>query len=122
MTDRELLELAAKAYFHKEVEDGICSFWWDEKENAIVYINGENQDHNGNDVELLWIPLDEDGDALRLAVKLKMRVETNAEGAFAAILGPFMEPWAFEFVGDDACAATRLAITRVAADFGKSMP
>ena len=72
-TDRELLERAAKAYWGDEVDD-VMSFYWDENEDAIVYTHADNQDHNGNDVELLWRPLEYNGDALSLAVKRRLTV------------------------------------------------
>lgn len=116
MTDRELLELAAKAYFAKEVADEVCSFQWDEKANAIVYIHGENQDHNGNDVALLWIPMDDDGDALRLQVKLSLHVRVMRK----AIMVEKRELGddTFEPIGNDPYAATRRAIVRAAASIG----
>lgn len=78
--DRELLELAARAYWDGEIDD-VMSFRWDEQEQAIVYIHSDNQDHNGNDVELVWNPLVDDGDALRLAVKL-----SGLDGGFTLLL------------------------------------
>lgn len=68
-TDRELLELAAKAFWAGDE----CTFWFDASEGdggSIVYIHADNQDHNGQDRELVWNPLADDADALRLAVKL----------------------------------------------------
>ena len=125
-TDRELLELAAKAYFAQEVADGVCSFWWDEKEQAIVYIHGDNQDHNGNDVELLWIPRDDDGDALRLAGKLYLVVAvmkaTHDQPAFTAVYHFNGPEHVSEVHGEDKDAATRLAVLRVAAAIGEKMP
>jgi len=72
-TDRELLERAAKAYWGDEVDD-VMPFYWDENEGAIVYTHADNQDHNGNDVELLWNPLHDDGDEARLEGALLMNV------------------------------------------------
>lgn len=91
MTDRELLELAAKAAgykadFTQPYEIEIDSTW------------------------IEWDPLNSDGDALRLAVKLKFDIE-----------------WDFTEVsvnhtarddGDDPYAATRRAIVRAAASIG----
>lgn len=58
MTDRELLELAAKAA-------GIDAVY--EK----AYLTFFNRDGRGRSI---WNPLDDDGDALRLAVKLALVV------------------------------------------------
>ena len=81
MTDRELLERAARAYWGDEIDD-VCSIRWLETDQAIGYTHGDNQDHNGEDREFVWNPLTDDGDALRLAVKLRMTVDfdVDAEG------------------------------------------
>ena len=122
--DRELLELAAKAYWAGEIDD-VMSFYWDEQESAISYAHADNQDHNGNDVELLWNPLTDDGDALRLAVKLGISVAF----LYSQLIGGFkrgvsarhmdieVEEW-----GDDIEDATRRAIVRAAAELGKDQP
>ena len=47
MNDRELLEMAAKAYWAEELDD--MSFRWCENECCILYIHADNQDHNGAD-------------------------------------------------------------------------
>ena len=130
-TDRELLELAAKAYFAQDVADGVCSFRWDEKEDAIFYIHADNQDHNGNDVELLWIPHADDGDALRLAVTLGIDIEFR-KGEVWAYRHAFADGECFtatERLADHqpencgtGCRATRLAIVRAAAHIGEAMP
>jgi hypothetical protein len=68
----------------------------------------------------LWNPLDDDGDALRLAVKLGMyldvwptyAVHAQASGAADCVDEPLS--------GDDPCAATRRAIVRAAASMGVS--
>lgn len=87
MTDRELLELAAKAAGRP--------VW-------------------------AWNPLDDDGDALRLAVKLKLNV--NVEHTSIDVYDQSLKltrVWATEI--DDACAATRRAIVRAAAAIGMEM-
>jgi hypothetical protein len=97
MTDRELLELAAKA-------DGIE---WDEFTLDC------------------WNPLISDGDALRLAVKLGMTVlaDPGIDGSVAAQIDPPTSPltsvWADELAEPDPYAATRRAIVRAAAEIGK---
>ena len=93
MSDRELLELAAKAA-------GIRINYW-------VY---DNNDDSPSVLESggIWNPLTDDGDALRLAVQL-------------GLLGaPFMTLEFIAAIGDSApCAATRLAIVRAAAEIGR---
>lgn len=73
MTDKELLESAAKAYWGDEIDD-VCSIRWLEADQAIGYTHGDNQDHNGQDVEYCWNPLTDDGDALRLAARLHLGI------------------------------------------------
>jgi hypothetical protein len=110
MTDKELLELAAKAI-------GLPECGW--MGPAFMYV----KDNQFTD----WNPLTDDGDALRLAVKLRLIIDPVAEtldgtGLCASvwckpkrryIMGPF---------GDDPYAGTRRAITRAAAEIGKAMP
>lgn len=107
MTDSELLELAAKAAgIYKDALD--CE-WYD----PHGYVRPD------------WNPLTDDGDALRLAVKL--RLECMYE---ATELGPcHCQFWiagegfkqVIEPHNDDPYAATRRAIVRAAAEIGKDM-
>lgn len=119
-TDRELLELAAKAYWAGEIDD-VMSFHWDEQEAAIVYTHADNQDHNGNDWALLWNPLIDDGDALRLAVKLDMYVRCDSNSV-CVIEGQSETMVHAEVHSGDPYAATRRAIVRAAAEIGKDNP
>jgi hypothetical protein len=117
MTDRELLELAAKAYWGDEIGD-VVSICYSELDESIAFTHGENQDHNGHDRTLLWNPLTDDGDALRLAVRLKLEVaihETESGVINGNLIG------GIEKHGDDPYAATRRAIVRAAAEIGKSV-
>jgi hypothetical protein len=100
MTDRELLEAAAKAV-GLEV---ICHASYP---NGGVYVKGMEDD---------WNPLTDDGDALRLAVKLKMGVNFDGEK-----VGANCGRGAVEVFGNDPLAATRRAIVKVAAEIGRSM-
>lgn len=98
-TDRELLVLAAKAAGYKFHEnDG--QLW--------VYYDGTGF--------RIWNPLTDEGDALRLAVKLAKK----AGMPFAALIANFLHQEQ-EQEGDD-CAATRRAIVRAAAEIGRAMP
>ena len=92
MTDRRLLELAAKACELKEAK------------MRIEF----NQ----------WNPLADDGDALRLAVMLNLVVLSDQTGISTA---NGMHQRAKELHGTDPYAATRRAITRAAAEIGRSM-
>ena len=117
MTDRELLELAAKAYFGNEIDDVVSVDWCDSDE-CIEFAHADNQDHNGNDVWFLWNPLTDDGDALRLAVKLHMQVSITTESCRAETL-----PVLGVRVNDnDEFAATRRAIVMAAANAWADKP
>ena len=105
MTDREMLELAAKAA-------GYDVLWHDVWE-CFVHTNSQN--HTNPEV---WIPLDDDGDALRLAVKLNMALTFSADGNCHA--EGLNGEYACE-CSSDPFAATRLAIVRAAAEIGKVM-
>jgi hypothetical protein len=95
--DRELLELAAKAAGYEKDIDG-------------YYFE------SGFPTMISWNPLTDDGDALRLAVKLGMCVNFDEEK-----VGANCGRGAVEVKGDDPYAATRRAIVRAAADIGKGM-
>jgi len=110
-TDRELLELAAKAAGYDYAKHG-----------GYIVVDGIP----GN-----WNPLVDDGDALRLAVKLKLAIfpPEGDDGDFAVasvpegVLDDFGETWFQENVKDgDELAATRRAIVCAAAEIGRSVP
>lgn len=122
MTDRELLELAAKAAGYefgvlndkpKIKRDGVgtCGTWGCGR-------------HNLHD----WNPLEDDGDALRLAVKLGILVDlryTSPETARYNSVTYWPNPMKGERIefGDremDPYAATRRAIVRAAAEIGRT--
>lgn len=110
-TDRELLELAAKAA-------GID--WFDEP--ALLAGKGLHMKSGS-----FWNPLTDDGDALRLAVELKLRIETdvmlcgfeclNPSGTVLVDYGDGEE--IEEPHNGDGLAATRRAIVRAAAVIGE---
>lgn len=97
-TDRELLELAAKAAGYEYAKHG-----------GYIVVFGIP----GN-----WNPLSDDGDALRLAVKLEIDLWFGCGGLSAHGLVMDIE----EDYGRDTYAATRRAIVRAAAEIGKDMP
>ena len=102
MTDRELLELAAKAAGIKEAIGG--AFW---TEDGGVFD-----------------PLTDDGDALRLAVKVGILVSPDEDGKTIAALptdDDMVNHHMIERHGKDPYAATRRAIVRAAAEIGKWM-
>jgi hypothetical protein len=92
MIDRELLEAAYAAYRPGE--------------NYTRLVNDAGSDY--------WNPLTDDGDALRLAVRLRMNVDwESADCVWCDNEGETVE-------GDDPYAATRRAIVRAAAEIGRS--
>lgn len=99
-TDRELLELAAKAAGAKRTDysDRTPDHW-------II--------KHSDRISREWRPLTDDGDALRLAVQLGIEIsfingDTHANDACEG--------------GPDKLANTRNAIVRAAAAIGESMP
>jgi len=111
MTDRELLELAAKAA-------GNGAEWY-----ASLGMGVET----GGVVPRLWNPLDNDADALRLAVKLDLEIyqgvnnELSCAHAGYAVLNRIL--YCIEVhEGSGKEAATRRAIVRAAAEIGRAMP
>lgn len=108
MTDRELLELAAKAAGIELIYDD-C--------DPYPVIDGDDEP---------WNPLTDDGDALRLAVKLNLGLvhgwEDLDEAALATIwISRDGKCVAEEVKANDPYAATRRAIVRAAAEIGRGM-
>lgn len=107
MTDKELLELAAKAA-------GIVGIY---RENGYRQTCGISSSMDAQ----LWNPLTDDGDALRLAVKLKLRVDVlDIDARVATPCGAQYVVEIF-YNGADEYAATRRAIVRAAAEIGAQM-
>lgn len=103
MTDRELLELAAKAagYVLQETEDGYeCNF----------------------DDSRIWNPITDDGDAFRLMVKLRLQPRQGIN--LVSVLHPDFkrDDENYRDHNNDPLAATRRAIVRAAAEIGRQMP
>lgn len=104
MEDRELLELAAKAV-GEEVE-------WLPTEKAFFRTSCSWPQEKG------WFnPMHDDGEAIRIAVKLGMDIEINDSNVYAGCRGSFSQP-----AKPDPCAALRRAIVMAAADIGNDMP
>lgn len=99
MNDRELLELAAKAA-------GIIG-------TSVTTLGGVPAIRiNPHDLTP-WNPLTDDGDALRLAVKLRIGIEINERSIVASWVGGEYE---LDVVYVNHDTATRRAIVRVAAE------
>jgi hypothetical protein len=109
-TDRELLELAAKA----AGIEGEYESWTGQGFNE-----GIRQVINGSKCLRPWNPLTDDGDALRLAVKLRLLV--NVTDFFCHATNGHEEAEELH-EGRDEYAANRRAIVRAAAEIGRTMP
>lgn len=103
MTDRDLLENAAKAAGYK-VKWSVMRGGWADGYECFRHENG-----------LRFDSLTDDGDAMRLAVKLRIFLDEYLRDRFAYLFGA-------EMVDHAPDKATRRAITRVAAEIGEAMP
>lgn len=116
MNDRELLELAAKAFDLQ---------LWENYAGAFQLFEGDPDNGQGKFV-CFWNPLKDDGDALRLAVKLSLIVRTPCIDTAKIYQGNIFptsgRPMVREIGDGDHCAATRRAIVRAAAAIGEAMP
>lgn len=103
-TDKELLEKAARAAGIAYTNPYCNSEYW------FVRPGCEFEE---------WLPLVDDGDALRLAVKLNMQVSVEGDCVYAACNPEGLNFSSFEkgeATGSDPYAATRRAIVRAAAE------
>lgn len=119
MTDRELLELAARAAgieFKHGYTDG----------NGYLYFPPKSDHAAHARAGRFWNPLTDEGDALRLAVKLRIdisqqphaqRVVALWEGHASCVVRHLSVDYEA-----DSYAATRRAIVRAAAEIGKAQP
>ena len=105
-TDRELLERAAKAA-------GIELKGW-------TSISGHDEAVIGFDAYSVetWNPITDDGDALRLAVKLRLIISNNLKGDVVIVDWEGFADAIEQPIDTDPYAATRLAIVRAAAMIG----
>lgn len=117
MTDRELLELAAKAA-------GIKIEGWDPDYETYVVGHPENG-REGFLIEQdfgcgIWNPLKDDGDALRLAFVVGLKVDAAKREVWyckTPVLGKWLSiGWV------DGIEGLRQAIVRAAAEIGKTLP
>lgn len=115
MNDRELLELAAKAA-DTEV--------WSGRGHQADMMFRSSPSGDGVFSGVQWNPLTDDGDAMRLAVKLKLQVLTgqgpNGDITWVRLPEDLDIEGPSERHGKDALAATRRAIVRAAALIGEN--
>lgn len=116
-TDRELLELAAKAVgFHDKLlfSDIHDTAYWHDRYSG---------DWGEHDAAAEWNPLTDDGDALRLAVLLRLTVSWDRfdDDDYATATPPHTHQGCDCIADQDPYAATRRAIVRAAAEIGRGM-
>jgi hypothetical protein len=116
MNDKDLLELAAKA----------AGAVWIDQTFPYGEFGRMMLDFGGGVSE--WNPLTDDGDALRLAVKLKIDIEHLDSGVHSYQNHTHLPDWADSSFAatesadeSDLHAAARRAIVRSAAEIGKGM-
>ena len=126
MTDRELLEAAAKAA-------GMTLTWGEKYKLGDDIIDCTDipyaKSNQPDEADMHWNPLTDDGDALRLAVALELEVYFGDDeagtsvhvGYAAAPDSASMVRYCIQPSNADPLAATRRAITRAAAEIGRSM-
>lgn len=116
MTDRELLELAAQAAGYTK-----------DRQWGVRYLESAGGSVKVKNSWVKWNPLTDDGDALRLAVKLGLSIQVHHDSC-----QPFPwlrvvdreQRWTHAMVkeyGADPAASTRRAIVRAAAEIGKQI-
>jgi hypothetical protein len=124
MSERELLELAAKA-----AGVGPLDFDYAEREGHGFYMGPRLPMPHGVLMAAMWTywnPLTDDGDALRLAVKLRLSVSTPHGNYRAFAQSQDRQRGVDANCGDpslditDPLAATRRAIVRAAAEIGRA--
>ena len=107
--ERELLVLAAKSCGIK------CVPYFSEKDDFLCMVANDGTE---------WNPLTDDGDALRLAVKLQLGISIPpvVDGRIEVVTfyGPIISIVEHP-KNDDRNAATRRAIVRAAAEVGRTM-
>ena len=104
-TDRELLELAAKAAGYQ------IHIWGTPGRESCARMDG--------DISNRWNPINDNGDALCLAVQLGITIAPG--DVMCAASAPGAETHQAELVDGDIYAATRRAIVRAAAAIGEQM-
>lgn len=122
MSDKELLELAAKAAGYQI--DARASF-------MTLRDLGKFAIHNPMGGHSMWNPLTDDGDALRLVVKLGEKFPCFTCGIFNRASFPYAsasivhrngeETYVEQDDNEDMAETLRLAIVCVAAEIGKEM-
>lgn len=109
--DRELLELAAKAAGYEGTVTMYPSGY------AEMGLSNTHSPSGSN----VWKPLYDDGDALRLAMKLDIDLRFDEVEQVVEARHQATSYGEHEEYGADKCAATRRAIVRAAAEIGRTI-
>ena len=119
MDDRTMLELAAKA---AGIDLEFRVLRWSDGSEYPCYVDKDSVSTLANtEVVVRWNPLENDGQALRMAVKLQIDFQFE-DGNVVTWFSCHRQGWDNgqvwsweESLGDDSLSATRRAITRAAA-------
>lgn len=112
MTDREMMELAAVAAGY----DVVWNEQWQAFEHRVPKL-----DKNGH-ARHAWVPNDDDGDALRLAIDARVNIEfADDEDDAPIVIAGDRYNQVQECLAPDFKVKTRRAIVRAAAEIGKAM-
>ena len=118
MSNRELLELAAKAA-------GIDAHWGDGWQSDMMF-RALPRPNSPLVAYVEWNPLTDDGDAMRLMVRLRLEPRfldnSHSNGAEPSRVTLHNVAGIVENIDGDSLAATRRAIVRAAAEIGRQMP
>ena len=124
MTDRELVGLAAKAYFGEHFKGEVK--WTLLPKGGFWEALTEGQSHDDLLGFQRFDPLNYDDDALRLAVKLGIEIHPDRQVSEIVTTFCVHRPHlvglnTYEEFGDDEMAAARRAIVRAAAEIGREL-
>ncbi|MBA5069740.1 hypothetical protein [Pseudomonas aeruginosa] len=124
MNDRTLLELAARAAGIPDALylDCVAQDMYHPRDGeAGIEVNHRDTRWSCLAIDGVWNPLTDDGDALRLAVKLGLILETDLDDSSCSATDVSYDNYTVEEHGDCPNAAVRLVIVKCAAEIGKSM-
>jgi hypothetical protein len=114
--DKEQLELAAKAAGMKFRSSTVISDGYEVQSQDFPY---------GPRPWMAWNPIKDDGDAMRLAVKLRLEMYQSLNCGLWTVFVGYSKNGRIVYVAeqaeDDVFAATRRAIVRAAAEIGKTL-